>query len=96
MRLLRFLMGLRRSPSDVVPKPMPLYWLCYRHNNHISVVIEPGASPIHARMRAGLVNAHCAGRSRSFLIAFTASSPGGNSAGRIARRVRPGVRGARF
>jgi hypothetical protein len=21
---------------------MPLYWLCYRHNNHISVVIEPG------------------------------------------------------
>jgi hypothetical protein len=31
---------------------MPLYWLCYRHNNHISVVIEPGASLIHARMRA--------------------------------------------
>jgi hypothetical protein len=27
---------------------MPLYWLCYRHNNQISVVIEPGASPIHA------------------------------------------------
>jgi hypothetical protein len=24
---------------------MPLYWLCYRHNNQISVVIEPGASP---------------------------------------------------
>ena len=23
---------------------MPLYWLCYRHNNQISVVIEPGAS----------------------------------------------------
>src|SRR5262245_28907495 len=22
---------------------MPLYWLCYRHNNQISVVIEPGA-----------------------------------------------------
>ena len=33
---------------------MPLYWLCYRHNNQISVVIEPGASPIHARMRASL------------------------------------------
>jgi hypothetical protein len=33
---------------------MPLYWLCYRHNNQISVVIEPGASPIHARMRAAL------------------------------------------
>jgi hypothetical protein len=52
--LLRLLIALRRSPSDVVPKPMPLYWLCYRHNNQISVVIEPGASPIHARMRAVL------------------------------------------
>jgi len=31
---------------------MPLYWLCYRHNNQVSVVIEPGASLIHARMRA--------------------------------------------
>ena len=31
---------------------MPLNWLCYRHNNQISVVIEPGASIIHARMRA--------------------------------------------
>jgi hypothetical protein len=27
---------------------MPLYWLVYRHNNSISIVIEPGASPIHA------------------------------------------------
>ena len=35
---------------------MPLYWLCYRHNNQISVVIEPGASPIHARIRAALAN----------------------------------------
>jgi hypothetical protein len=34
---------------------MPLCWLCYRHNNQISVVIEPGASLIHARMRAALV-----------------------------------------
>jgi hypothetical protein len=33
---------------------MPLYWLVYRHNNQISVVIEPGASIIHARMRAAL------------------------------------------
>jgi hypothetical protein len=33
---------------------MPLYWLCYQHNNQISVVIEPGASPIHARMCAAL------------------------------------------
>jgi hypothetical protein len=31
---------------------MPLNWLCYRHNNQISVVIEPGASIIHAWMRA--------------------------------------------
>ena len=35
---------------------MPLYWLCYRHNNTISVVIEPGASIIHARLRAALAN----------------------------------------
>lgn len=33
---------------------MPLHWLCYQHNNRISVVIEPGASLIHARMRASL------------------------------------------
>ena len=54
--LLRLLIWYGRSPSDVVPKPMPLYWLVYRHNNQISVVIEPGASPIHARMRAALAN----------------------------------------
>jgi hypothetical protein len=35
---------------------MPLYWLCYRHNNRISVVIEPGASLVHARMSAALAN----------------------------------------
>ena len=33
---------------------MPFYWLVYRHSNQISVVIEPGASLIHARMRASL------------------------------------------
>ena len=33
---------------------MPLYWLCYRHNNQISVGIEPAHSLIHARMRAAL------------------------------------------
>jgi hypothetical protein len=33
---------------------MPLYWLCYRHNNQISVVIEPGASLVHARLRSAL------------------------------------------
>jgi len=52
--LLRLLIWYGRSPSDVVPKPMPLYWLCYLHSNQISVVIEPGASIIHARMRAAL------------------------------------------
>src|SRR5262245_32659957 len=36
------------------PGPMPLYWLVYRHSNQISVVIEPGASLIHARMRASI------------------------------------------
>jgi hypothetical protein len=35
---------------------MPLYWLCYRHNNQISVVIEPAASLIHARMHAAIAN----------------------------------------
>ena len=33
---------------------MPLYWLCYRHNNSIFVVIEPAYSLIHARLRASL------------------------------------------
>jgi hypothetical protein len=32
------------------------FWLRYRHNNQISVVIEPGSSLIHARMRASLAN----------------------------------------
>src|SRR5262245_9152036 len=30
---------------------MPLYWLCYRHNNQISVVIEPGRFT-HSRQQA--------------------------------------------
>jgi hypothetical protein len=33
---------------------MRLYWLCYRHNNQVSVVIEPGTSLIRARLRASL------------------------------------------
>jgi len=33
---------------------MSLYWLVYRQNNSISVVIEPAPSLIHARMRAAL------------------------------------------
>ena len=33
---------------------MPLYWLVYRHNNQISVVIEPGASLIHSRLRSAI------------------------------------------
>ena len=35
---------------------MPLYWLGYRHNNQISVVIEPVHFLIYARMRAALAN----------------------------------------
>jgi len=33
---------------------MPLYWLCYRHDNQTDVVIELGVSLDHARMRASL------------------------------------------
>jgi hypothetical protein len=33
---------------------MPLYWLVYRHNNSISVVIEPAHSLIYARLRASI------------------------------------------
>ena len=33
---------------------MPLYWLCYQHNNQISVVIEPAASLIYAGMHAAI------------------------------------------
>src|SRR6266481_5908613 len=35
---------------------MSLYWLCYRHNNQISVVIEPAPSLVHARMRAATIS----------------------------------------
>jgi hypothetical protein len=43
-----------RTQVNVEVRVMPLYWLVYRHNNQISVVIEPGASIIHARLRASL------------------------------------------
>jgi hypothetical protein len=33
---------------------MSLYCLVYRHSNQISVVIEPGSSLIHARMRSAI------------------------------------------
>ena len=33
---------------------MPLYWLVYRHNNSIFVVIEPARSLIHARLRSAI------------------------------------------
>ena len=39
---------------DLIQKAMPLYWLCYRHNNQTCVVIEPAHSLIHARLRAAL------------------------------------------
>jgi len=29
---------------------MPLYWLCYRHNNQISVVIQPAHSACQATL----------------------------------------------
>ena len=48
--------GLPESGQGRVKLHMPLHWLCYRHNNQISVVIEPGSSLIHARMRAALAN----------------------------------------
>jgi hypothetical protein len=40
-----------RGPSEQL---CPSTGLCYRHNENISVVIEPGASLIHARLRAAL------------------------------------------
>jgi hypothetical protein len=33
---------------------MPLYWLCYRHDDQIAVVIEQAPSLVHARMKAAL------------------------------------------
>jgi hypothetical protein len=33
---------------------MTFYWLSYRHNTGIYIVIEPAPSLIHARMRAAL------------------------------------------
>jgi hypothetical protein len=33
---------------------MPLFWLCYHHNNQVSVVIEPVPSPFYARLRAAI------------------------------------------
>jgi hypothetical protein len=44
----------RLQRPNSAESPMPLYWLCYRHNNQISVVIEPGASIVDARLRASL------------------------------------------
>ena len=40
--------------NHVEVRVMPLYWLCYRHNNSISVVIEPAHSLIYARLRTSL------------------------------------------
>jgi hypothetical protein len=31
---------------------MSFYWLCYRHNNQVSVVIEPGASSTLCKVRS--------------------------------------------
>jgi hypothetical protein len=35
---------------------MLLYWLVYRHHNHICVVVEPGASLVHARHELALLS----------------------------------------
>src|SRR5262249_1992182 len=34
------------------PLQVSLYWFVYRHNNSITIVIEPAPSFIHARIRA--------------------------------------------
>src|SRR5215467_11373576 len=49
LRLMRCEVANERTQVNVEVRVMPLYWLCYRHNNSIVVVIEPGASAIHAR-----------------------------------------------
>jgi len=45
---------------------MSLYWLCYRHNNQISVVMEPGLAAVANR---GIPRMAEAGRHRRVLIA---------------------------
>jgi len=54
LRLMRCEFVNERTQVNVEVRVMPLYWLVYRHNNSISVLIEPGASLVHARMRASL------------------------------------------
>src|SRR5215831_4240074 len=47
--------GLGKAVISPTTEPhMPLYWLCHRHNNQISVVIEPAHSIIYARLRASI------------------------------------------
>jgi hypothetical protein len=43
---------------------MPLYWLCYRHNNSISVVIEPGSDEGAGRLLGSSVSKCCVGMDR--------------------------------
>jgi hypothetical protein len=60
---------------------MPLYWLCYRRNNQISVVIQPGPSVIHARMRAAI-----AGLGRALInVQIAAGCPAASDGGSPAR-----------
>jgi len=68
---------------------MPLFWLCYRHNNQVSVVIEPGASPIHARMRAALANLDQGTFTEGHALGGQVATPGAMSlmaSGRCRRR----------
>src|SRR5262249_28112471 len=41
-------------PVNDLRLAVPLYWLVYRHNNQISVVIEPAHSLIYARLPTSL------------------------------------------
>src|SRR5262249_18044917 len=51
--------NLPTCPTNRGPtQPMPLYWLCCRHSNQISVVIEPRASLIRASHLSKLADDH--------------------------------------
>ena len=49
-------MDLSDCAKDLFVEAVPLYSLGYRHNNQISIVIEPAPSLIHGRMRTALAD----------------------------------------
>jgi hypothetical protein len=78
---------------------MPLYWLCYRHHNQISVVIEPGASLIHARLRASLdQDEFTEGHEldRKWQVPMTPSPPGEKATGRQSGKAGAGIGERRY